>query len=32
MEKLVEQHPDRQDYKTILADVKKKWGNNSVSK
>jgi hypothetical protein len=26
MEKLVEQHPDRQDYKTILADVKKKMG------
>ncbi|AFZ56947.1 tetratricopeptide repeat protein [Anabaena cylindrica FACHB-243] len=28
MEKLVQQHPDRQDYQTILADAKKKESDN----
>ncbi|MEA5578508.1 tetratricopeptide repeat protein [Anabaena sp. UHCC 0451] len=27
MERLVKLHPDRQDYQTVLADVKKKVGN-----
>ncbi|MBD2437458.1 tetratricopeptide repeat protein [Nostoc sp. FACHB-110] len=32
MEKLVQQHPERQDYKTVLEQVKKQQGNSAVDK
>lgn len=32
MEKLIQQHPDRQDYKTVLADVKKRIGESRKEK
>jgi hypothetical protein len=30
MERLVKLHPDRQDYQTVLADVKKRMGEGKI--